>query len=186
MDKLNKKYEQYISSKAWQIKRKEALNKAEDRCQVCNSDDKLEVHHRRYDNFGHEKEGDLIVLCHECHGLFHEEKIAKIHIEQHELENHSDESIVIRKYKEGTTPLCRYFEIELHLNKEREDVIGETCRFILSHIDMLRSKIRNKQKDYTELIDLFFDKENQSDLQKEDAIYIIESIWSNCRLKYKN
>ena len=44
------------------------------RCQICNSDKKLETHHRCYDNRGVEwKElADLIVLCEKCHRKYHD------------------------------------------------------------------------------------------------------------------
>jgi HNH endonuclease len=41
-------------------------------CQLCDSKDKLQVHHRRYDNIGHESLSDLIVLCDRCHSRFHD------------------------------------------------------------------------------------------------------------------
>jgi hypothetical protein len=46
------------------------------RCQVCDADMHLDVHHRTYDRFGHEDPGDLTVLCRDCHRLYHERKKA--------------------------------------------------------------------------------------------------------------
>jgi replicative DNA helicase len=50
----------------------QALSRAGHRCQVCNSPDKLDVHHRTYERVGQEQLDDLTVLCDRCHGLFHE------------------------------------------------------------------------------------------------------------------
>jgi 5-methylcytosine-specific restriction endonuclease McrA len=40
------------------------------RCRICNrgaDEARLEVHHRTYENFGHELASDLTTLCSECH-----------------------------------------------------------------------------------------------------------------------
>ncbi|MBR1133289.1 HNH endonuclease [Bradyrhizobium iriomotense] len=40
------------------------------RCRICNrgaDEVRLEVHHRTYENFGHELTTDLTTLCSECH-----------------------------------------------------------------------------------------------------------------------
>lgn len=63
-------YLQYLKSYDWQVKRQRALKSAGYRCQVCNSEMSLEVHHRTYDNIGDEQPSDLTVLCDPCHELF--------------------------------------------------------------------------------------------------------------------
>jgi 5-methylcytosine-specific restriction endonuclease McrA len=63
-------YQDYISSPEWKAKAEKAKQRAGYRCQVCNSAEKLEAHHRTYENLGHENTGDITVLCHECHELF--------------------------------------------------------------------------------------------------------------------
>ncbi len=64
-------YSEYLKTDGWQTRRGRALERAENRCQVCNGEDRLEVHHRTYERLGHERAGDLIVLCRHCHQLFH-------------------------------------------------------------------------------------------------------------------
>lgn len=44
---------------------------AGERCQVCNSRTGLQVHHRDYARFRHERPEDLIVLCEKCHAKHH-------------------------------------------------------------------------------------------------------------------
>ncbi len=65
------KYPAYLESPEWKRKRGAAKRRAKSRCQVCNSDDQLEVHHRTYENLFDEKPSDLTVLCAHCHGIFH-------------------------------------------------------------------------------------------------------------------
>jgi hypothetical protein len=65
-------YSEYIKSDGWKIRRLRALALAENRCQVCYSPARLQVHHRTYERLGHERDADLIVLCHDCHRLFHD------------------------------------------------------------------------------------------------------------------
>jgi hypothetical protein len=67
------KYRDYLSSSDWQSKRRLALERAGNRCQLCASRSKqLEVHHNSYKRLGHEEPEDLIVLCRACHQRFHD------------------------------------------------------------------------------------------------------------------
>ena len=65
-------YKEYIQSDGWKVRRLRALALAENRCQVCNSPNAPQVHHRTYERLGHERDADLIVLCRDCHRLFHD------------------------------------------------------------------------------------------------------------------
>lgn len=67
-----KAYEAYIGSSEWRTRREVAIRKAGGRCQVCNREGRLDVHHRTYIRFGAEMEDDLTVLCRTCHSLFSE------------------------------------------------------------------------------------------------------------------
>jgi 5-methylcytosine-specific restriction endonuclease McrA len=61
----------YYASSAWARKRVAAIERANHRCQICSAADALNVHHRTYERFEHERASDLIVLCQDCHALFH-------------------------------------------------------------------------------------------------------------------
>jgi 5-methylcytosine-specific restriction endonuclease McrA len=65
-------YATYIKTSRWKQRREEAKRRAGNRCLVCNSGDRLEVHHRSYANLGNERPEDLTVLCADCHRRFHE------------------------------------------------------------------------------------------------------------------
>jgi hypothetical protein len=64
-------YNEYLKTDWWLHRRERALKLAEHCCQVCNASGRLEVHHRTYERLGHERDADLIVLCADCHRLFH-------------------------------------------------------------------------------------------------------------------
>lgn len=64
-------YQDYLKTDYWQQVRKEVLRRANYRCQVCNADAPLEVHHRTYESRGEETAGDVIALCRDCHTKFH-------------------------------------------------------------------------------------------------------------------
>jgi len=64
-------YDEYLQTSHWHSKRYQALDRAKHRCQLCNSSKRLDVHHRTYENLGHEEPEDLIVLCRKCHEHFH-------------------------------------------------------------------------------------------------------------------
>ncbi|MFK4384669.1 HNH endonuclease [Bradyrhizobium sp. USDA 223] len=60
-------YEKHLRSAAWRESRRRALAAAHHRCLLCSATEELEAHHRTYENLGDEREGDLTVLCRECH-----------------------------------------------------------------------------------------------------------------------
>lgn len=67
-------YADYLLSDDWRRKRDRLIEAAGHRCQLCNapsSEVNLNVHHRTYERLGHEADGDLIVLCEECHDRHH-------------------------------------------------------------------------------------------------------------------
>ena len=66
-------YPEYLKTDHWQQRRLRALGKADNKCQVCAAVDRLEVHHNTYERLGHERDSDLVVLCRNCHGLFHDD-----------------------------------------------------------------------------------------------------------------
>jgi hypothetical protein len=70
-------YDEYLRTDHWRWMRRRALVAADERCQLCNAPNALEVHHRTYDRRGRENDADLTVLCGECHAVFHEHR--KLH-----------------------------------------------------------------------------------------------------------
>ena len=64
-------YEEYLQTPEWGERRDFMLQQAGNRCQVCNSPEDLNVHHRTYERRGNEEHGDLTVLCQSCHAWFH-------------------------------------------------------------------------------------------------------------------
>lgn len=63
--------EEYLKTREWKVKRNRALIQAGNRCQVCASTYRLEVHHRTYERLGDELLSDLVVLCRSCHQHYH-------------------------------------------------------------------------------------------------------------------
>jgi len=65
-------YLEYLNSPQWQERRLLMLERFGRRCQVCNSQSHLNIHHRTYERLGAERLDDLTVLCKDCHDLFHQ------------------------------------------------------------------------------------------------------------------
>ncbi|MDF1599690.1 hypothetical protein PZ895_07860 [Mesorhizobium sp. YIM 152430] len=64
-------YQEYLRTPEWAARRKDALRRARFHCQTCAGGGQLHVHHRTYVRRGAEHSSDLIVLCADCHDLFH-------------------------------------------------------------------------------------------------------------------
>jgi 5-methylcytosine-specific restriction endonuclease McrA len=65
-------YSDYLKTAHWKRIRNLAIENADCHCQVCSSQEKLEVHHNNYLCLWAEQEADLVVLCERCHRLYHE------------------------------------------------------------------------------------------------------------------
>jgi 5-methylcytosine-specific restriction endonuclease McrA len=72
---LKMPYKEYLQTEHWINLREQALRKAKYKCELCNSKENLNVHHKTYDNKGNEPLSDLIVLCNNCHAKFHNKVI---------------------------------------------------------------------------------------------------------------
>lgn len=66
-------YTQYLQTDHWQNLRKQMHEWADGRCQICNREGRLNVHHRTYKRRGQERLADLLLLCEDCHERFHTE-----------------------------------------------------------------------------------------------------------------
>lgn len=64
-------YRAYLLTRVWRERRDKAIKAAGGRCQLCNSEKYLNVHHRTYARLGKELPNDLTVLCRACHEHFH-------------------------------------------------------------------------------------------------------------------
>lgn len=60
-------YSEYISSVKWKATRKRILERDNNHCMLCHSEERLEVHHNSYENLFNESDDDLVTLCRECH-----------------------------------------------------------------------------------------------------------------------
>jgi hypothetical protein len=69
-------YKQYLQTEHWKEVRQFALNRAKYRCQTCSGQNNLNVHHNTYRSLWKEKATDVIVLCEECHVIFHKNRKA--------------------------------------------------------------------------------------------------------------
>lgn len=66
-------YGLYLQTDHWKHFKDEALGFYGHKCQLCNGDKRLNVHHRNYDNRGRETFNDVIVICRDCHERHHGE-----------------------------------------------------------------------------------------------------------------
>lgn len=67
-------YQEFLRSAFWKNVSAAVRRRARFRCELCNSCQGIQVHHKTYENHGNEDKHleDLICLCAECHGRFHD------------------------------------------------------------------------------------------------------------------
>lgn len=68
---MDKKYKEYLKSKAWANIKSELYNSRGKKCERCASKLFLQVHHKTYKNIFNEKPEDLEILCDACHKKEH-------------------------------------------------------------------------------------------------------------------
>lgn len=70
---LKMDYTDFLCTPYWKAISERVKQKAGYRCQLCNSNNDLNVHHRTYENHGDEIShmDDLICICNECHEKHH-------------------------------------------------------------------------------------------------------------------
>jgi hypothetical protein len=67
---LKEKYREYLKSDDWKQKRAAKLRK-KNRCAICGSRKRLDVHHLNYRRWTDVQQSDLRVLCRACHETAH-------------------------------------------------------------------------------------------------------------------
>lgn len=65
-------YKAYLTSKEWDDRRKEYSSIHPCKCEVCGSNNQVQLHHICYDRLGYEKDMDLVPLCKDCHDNIHQ------------------------------------------------------------------------------------------------------------------
>lgn len=79
MEKYRQAYKEYMMSDEWRRKREEIYKKKKGVCQICNKKlgNSYHVHHKNYKHLGKELEGDLMLLCEQCHMKIHHREKSK-------------------------------------------------------------------------------------------------------------
>jgi hypothetical protein len=65
------KYQSYLASREWWIKRNAVYERADGYCERCNENDGVAVHHLTYIRKYQEQLSDLQLLCEDCHNFTH-------------------------------------------------------------------------------------------------------------------
>ena len=65
-------YARYLKSETWIRIREKAIEEFGACCEVCKSENGIEIHHKAYPEvLGTEPTSYLMVLCHRCHSTYH-------------------------------------------------------------------------------------------------------------------
>ena len=67
-------YAEYLKTEHWKAVRGWAMSLAGNKCQVCGRTARLNVHHNNYYHLHHESPRDVVVLCEDCHMMYHKEE----------------------------------------------------------------------------------------------------------------
>ena len=106
----SEKYQAYLCSREWGLKRQQVIGRYKGRCGRCRRSDGYAVHHKTYARIYRERLTDLILLCEGCHDF----------VGGH---SHDDPVRVWRVYR-GAYRAC-------HLDMRAEDFwIADTCLLI--------------------------------------------------------
>jgi len=62
-------YRDYIKSPAWERRKEEYYSRHAKACFVCGDTNRVELNHKRYGNYGYERDTDLVPLCRMHHQI---------------------------------------------------------------------------------------------------------------------
>jgi hypothetical protein len=65
------RYNAYLKTTEWRLKRQAVLTRANNWCEGCAARQATQVHHLRYDHMGDELLFELVAVCDECHKRIH-------------------------------------------------------------------------------------------------------------------
>ena len=74
---MNQRYPDYLRSTRWKTKRRRALERAGNKCEICPNPSEsavLHCHHYNYKRIGKESARDLFILCEDCHTEYHKRR----------------------------------------------------------------------------------------------------------------
>jgi len=71
VQKRNLPYNEYLETKHWKRVAKAVRKAYGNRCQLCHSDSRLNVHHNNYECKWNETLRDVLLLCQDCHRTHH-------------------------------------------------------------------------------------------------------------------
>jgi hypothetical protein len=127
----------YLESEGWRETRKNILDEFNNRCVVCDTNQKMNVHHFTYNNLGNETHQDALPLCRECHERYH-----KIF------------DPIIKMKRDAF--LEAYIEIEEYIEKIRRDAIelksGAYAKIHDAFVDGLAEFLANSKSKYSNII----------------------------------
>lgn len=71
--RIPKKYNLYIKSEFWRLRKNKYYKNHKRLCVICFSSNYCDLHHIVYENseFGFEKDENLVCLCRDCHEEYH-------------------------------------------------------------------------------------------------------------------
>jgi hypothetical protein len=70
----NEKYYAYLLGDEWKKKRKQVIERAKDKCELCGTKKIRDIHHLTYENIFNESLQDLQGLCRDCHEILHDKQ----------------------------------------------------------------------------------------------------------------
>lgn len=62
-------YRDYIKSDAWELRKQQYYSRHAKACYICGDTDRVELNHKKYGNYGHERDIDLVPLCRMHHQI---------------------------------------------------------------------------------------------------------------------
>ena len=62
-------YRDYIQSVHWEIRKQQYYSRHAKACYICGDTDRVELNHKRYGNYGHKRDSDLVPLCRMHHQI---------------------------------------------------------------------------------------------------------------------
>jgi len=125
----SEKYQEYLCSREWGLKREAVIERSNGVCERCKRNPGAAVHHKTYARIYKEPLTDLIYLCDECHDF--------VHGREHVDPMNEEEKVYTRKFVLGLVSAhAREIERLREYHREQMDYIHSAMRAPVMYFDM--------------------------------------------------
>ena len=147
-------YKAYLKGEHWKHFRAFAVAFYGNKCMLCGKMGSVDLHHNNYDNLDKETLQDVIPLCRNCHGMFHDKLPQSESTLTAEIVEDNKEAEIVNPHIKFTAIFC--------YNKDLRSKLGDSYEILTEGFELDQLFLFSKHR------------ENSSELRMDEQIMLQE------------